>query len=119
MTDLAPHDYERGARATEERLGHTLHELRTPLNQIIGLSEMLMEIAEEEGMRDFVAGITAVREAGLELAGLLVDRQMLSLDPAPGDGFGPLTAAVRAPIGQVLGFAHVVLGEGPDARLEE
>ncbi|HEV7401822.1 MAG TPA: response regulator [Chthoniobacteraceae bacterium] len=119
MSGASPNSNEVNARAAEERLGHTLHELRTPLNQIIGLSEMLMEIAEEEGLRDFVAGIKTVREAGLELAGLLVDRQMLSIEPVPGDGYWPLTAAIRAPIGQVLGYAHVVLGEEPDARLEE
>lgn len=119
MSDLAPSNQEGGDRDLEERLGHTLHELRTPLNQIIGLSEMLMEIAEEDGHRDFVTGIKTVREAGLELAGLLVDRQLLSLDPTRGPGFWPLTAAVRAPVGQVLGYAHVVLSEEPDARLEE
>lgn len=119
MSSAAPDQHTGGARTADEGLGHTLHELRTPLNQIIGLSEMLMEIAEEEGHRAFAAGLKPVREAGLELAGLLVDRALLSTDPSPGEGYWPLTATVRAPVGQVLGFAHVALSEEPDARLEE
>ena len=57
--------------ADTERMSALLHDLRTPLNQIIGLSEMLLEIAEEDGHRDLLEGLNSVREGGVELASLL------------------------------------------------
>ena len=103
----------------ERQLSELLHDLRTPLNQIIGLSEMLLEIAEENGDADLAVGLGAVREGGLDLAALLQDRSVIAMS-AHGDGeFWPLPDAGRASISRVLGFAQLVLAEPPSRRLDE
>jgi signal transduction histidine kinase len=103
----------------ERQLSELLHDLRTPLNQIIGLSEMLLEIAEENGDADLAVGLGAVREGGLDLAALLQDRSVIAMS-AHGDGeFWPLPDAARASISRVLGFAQLVLAEPPSRRLDE
>jgi signal transduction histidine kinase/DNA-binding response OmpR family regulator len=49
------------------------HELRTPLNAIIGYSEMLQEMARDEGQDVLVADLTKIRDAGRHLLGLIND----------------------------------------------
>ena len=66
------------AAEQEQRLSGLLHDLRTPLNQIIGLSEMLIEIAEEKGDTDLSVGLGTVREGGLDLAAMLGDKSIIS-----------------------------------------
>ena len=101
----------------ERELSQKLHDLRTPLNQIIGFSEMLIEIAEEEGHRDFVEGIGTIREAGIELTDLLQDRRLITLEPQEGSEYWPLSEAIRDGIGRVNGFADAVLGNESEAHL--
>src|ERR1700677_4278297 len=93
----------------ERKLSQKLHDLRTPLNQIIGFSEMLIEIAEEEGHRDFVEGLGTVREAGIELTDLLQDRRLITFDPQEGKDYWPLSEAIRDGISRVNGFTDSVL----------
>jgi PAS domain S-box-containing protein len=104
---------------SETDLGEKLHDLRTPLNQIIGLSEMLIEIANEDGCLDLLEGLHSIREAGLELAGLLQDHHLITSESQPGKECWPLNDAVRAAASRILGFADIVLSEPPEARLEE
>jgi PAS domain S-box-containing protein len=92
------------------------HDLRTPLNQIIGLSEMLIEIAEDAAHSDFVEGLGAVRQAGLELAALLQDERLIAGPAEPATDYMALSDAVRAAISRVLGFAELVLSEPPAPR---
>jgi PAS domain S-box-containing protein len=101
----------------EGQLSDLLHDLRTPLNQIVGLSEMLLEIAEEENHRDLFEGLATVRDAGVELATLLQDNSLLTLDAQSGAEFWPLTDAVRAPVSRVLGFVDLVLDEPSAVKL--
>ena len=101
----------------ERRLSQKLHDLRTPLNQIIGFSEMLIEIAEEEGHRDFVEGLGTVREAGIELTDLLRDRHLITFEAQDGKDYWPLSEAVRDGIGRVNRYADAVLGDETDPRL--
>ena len=103
---------------SEKAIADRLHDLRTPLNQIIGLSEMLIEIANEDGCLDLLEGLHAIREAGLELAGLLQDRHLIAGESLSGKEYWPLNDAVRSAASRVLGFADVVLSEPPSARLE-
>jgi len=103
---------------SEKAIADRLHDLRTPLNHIIGLSEMLIEIANEEGCLDLLEGLHAIREAGLELAGLLLDHQLITSESLPGKEYWPLNDAVRAATSRVLGFADLVLSEPPVSRLE-
>jgi len=48
-----------------------LHDLRTPLNQILGYSEMLMELALEEKQNGFVPDLQKIHTAARELTALL------------------------------------------------
>lgn len=106
-------------RDTEQQLSELLHDLRTPLNQIIGLSEMLIEIAEEKCHSDLTVGLGAVREGGLDLATLLQDRSIIATSAHPDGDYWPLPDASRAAISRVLGFAQLVLAEPPSERLDE
>ena len=101
----------------ERRLSQKLHDLRTPLNQIIGFSEMLIEIAEEEGHRDFVDGLGTIREAGIELTDLLQDRRLITFEPQEGKDYWPLSEAIRDGIGRVNGFAETALNNKQEARI--
>src|ERR1700677_1895729 len=101
----------------ERKLSQKLHDLRTPLNQIIGFSEMLIEIAEEEGHRDFVEGLGTIREAGIELTDLLQDRLLITLEPQNGNEYWPLSDAIRDGIGRVTRFADAVLSNENEEHL--
>jgi signal transduction histidine kinase len=60
------------ANATKSRfLANMSHELRTPLNAIIGYAEMLQEVAEEDGLEDYVSDLEKVGGAATHLLGLI------------------------------------------------
>jgi signal transduction histidine kinase/CheY-like chemotaxis protein/HAMP domain-containing protein len=60
-------------RAKSVFLANMSHELRTPLNAIIGYSEMLHELAEEEGLADFAGDLSKIQDAGRHLLSLISD----------------------------------------------
>ncbi len=60
-------------RAKSEFLANMSHELRTPLNAIIGYSEMLQEMAEDDGIEDFLPDLKKVQSAGKHLLDLIND----------------------------------------------
>ncbi len=95
----------------ERRLSNLIHDLRTPLNHVIGLSEMLLETAEAEGSRALAEGLTTVREAGIELASLLQDKDLMTLEREAHGEYLALGDASRAAVSRVLGFADIVLSE--------
>ncbi len=95
----------------EQKLSEKLHNLRTPLNQIIGFSEMLIEIAEEEGHRDFVDALGTIREAGIELNDLLGEKHLVTFEPREGNDYWPLREAVRDGIGRVNGYVDTALNK--------
>jgi len=103
---------------TERKLSETLHDLRTPLNQIIGFSEMLMEIAGEDGNRELVEGLSTVREAGVELTGQLQDKNQLATEAQPGREYRFLAEAVRPATNRVLDFVESVLSRPADGRID-
>src|SRR5688500_12035523 len=47
------------------------HELRTPINHIIGYSELLLEVAAEQGHAALLADLEKIRLAGAELGALV------------------------------------------------
>lgn len=49
------------------------HELRTPLNAILGYSELLEEIAQEEGLEEFTDDLNRIQRAGRHLLELIGD----------------------------------------------
>lgn len=102
----------------ERELSNKLHDLRTPLNQIIGLSEMLVEIAEEDGHRDLLEGLGSVREAGIELAALLQDRKLIAMEAEAGAEYWQISDATRSSISRVIGFTELVLNEPAEPRME-
>ena len=70
---LAKEGAEAASRAKSAFLANMSHELRTPLNAILGYSEMLAEEAEERGLDDMLHDCARVREAGVQLLGLISD----------------------------------------------
>jgi len=101
---------------SERQLSEKLHDLRTPLNQIIGFSEMLIEIAEEEGLSDLLEGLGMVREAGVELTGLLQDKNLIATTPQPDREFWPLGHVVDNAIKRVIKFVDSVLDRPDNER---
>ena len=60
--------------ADENSFGARLrHEMRTPLTATIGYSEMLLELAADDGLDNFVADLERIRAAGFTLLTLLDD----------------------------------------------
>lgn len=56
-----------------EFLANMSHELRTPMNAILGYSEMLREVAEEEGREEYIGDINKIHTAGEHLLSLIND----------------------------------------------
>jgi len=54
-------------------LANMSHELRTPMNAIIGYSEMLIEEAEDIGVKELVPDLQKIRSAGKHLLALIND----------------------------------------------
>lgn len=49
---------------TQEQLKKLRHDLRTPINQILGYSELLMDVAEDEGYEDVTDDLDRINQAG-------------------------------------------------------
>jgi PAS domain S-box-containing protein len=69
----AVHKAEAASRAKSTFLANMSHELRTPLNAIIGYSEILEEIAVDDGLKDLVPDIQKICGAGRHLLTLIND----------------------------------------------
>ena len=54
-------------------LANMSHELRTPMNAIIGYSEILIEDAEDAGVKEFEDDLNKIRSAGKHLLSLIND----------------------------------------------
>ena len=54
------------------------HALRTPLNDVIGLSEMMLEEAEEQSQEDFIPDLKKIKSAGWRFLELIDDLVKLS-----------------------------------------
>ena len=62
---------EAATRAKSQFLANMSHELRTPLNAVIGITEMLMEDADNLGHDDFVEPLQRIQRAGNHLLDLI------------------------------------------------
>jgi signal transduction histidine kinase/DNA-binding response OmpR family regulator/HAMP domain-containing protein len=71
--EAAMEQAESANRSKSVFLANMSHELRTPLNAIIGYSEMLRELAEEEGLKHFSADLDKIQDAGRHLLSLISD----------------------------------------------
>ena len=54
-------------------LANMSHELRTPLNAIIGYSEILQEMAQDDGLDEYSRDLTKIQSAGRHLLNLISD----------------------------------------------
>jgi signal transduction histidine kinase len=70
---IAKEAAEEADRTKSQFLANMSHELRTPLNAIIGYSEMLREMAQEEGVEGFVPDLEKIAAAGKHLLALIND----------------------------------------------
>jgi signal transduction histidine kinase/CheY-like chemotaxis protein len=66
-------DADSANRAKSAFLANMSHELRTPLNAIIGYSEMLQELAQEDGLDEFSTDLNKIQDAGRHLLSLISD----------------------------------------------
>lgn len=60
-------------QAKSNFLANMSHELRTPLNAIIGYSEMLQEVAQDDGNDEYLADLRKIHSAGKHLLELIND----------------------------------------------
>ena len=60
-------------KAKSNFLANMSHELRTPLNAIIGYSEMLQELAEDDGNEEYQGDLKKIHSAGRHLLELIND----------------------------------------------
>jgi PAS domain S-box-containing protein len=64
---------EEASLAKSRFLANMSHELRTPLNAVIGYAEMLLEEADDRGLRGSSEEIRKIQHAGKHLLGLISD----------------------------------------------
>jgi len=67
----AHQEAEAATAAKSEFLANMSHELRTPLNAVIGITEMLAEDAEDDGLEDYLEPLGRVSRAGTHLLHLI------------------------------------------------
>jgi signal transduction histidine kinase len=68
---VAQQHAEAATRAKSDFLASMSHELRTPLNAIILYSELLQEIAEDEGAESFITDLQRIQSSGKHLLELI------------------------------------------------
>jgi signal transduction histidine kinase/DNA-binding response OmpR family regulator len=64
---------EAASKAKSEFLANMSHEIRTPLNAVIGYSELLLDEAEDLGLKRIVPDVERILRAGRQLLALLND----------------------------------------------
>jgi signal transduction histidine kinase len=68
---VAQQHAEAATRAKSDFLASMSHELRTPLNAIILYSELLQEVAEDEGAQGFITDLQRIQSSGKHLLDLI------------------------------------------------
>src|SRR5688572_22180900 len=90
------------------------HELRTPINHIIGYSELLLEVAEEQGHPEILADLEKIRAAGAELGALVNESLDLArLQTALPDTIS-LSRDLRTPLNTIVGYSELLEEEAEE-----
>ncbi|MDZ4802477.1 MAG: response regulator [Bryobacteraceae bacterium] len=97
---------ELASKAKSTFLANMSHELRTPLNAIIGYSEMLQEMAEDEGQDGYISDLKKIQGAGRHLLELISDILDLSKIEAGKMDMYLETFSADALLDDVMGIAH-------------
>jgi adenylate cyclase len=104
-----------GERTSQALWSHLRHELRTPLNAIIGYSEMLLEDADDAGLKEFASDLKQVLAAGRQLLAIvneLLDAGKLASDDVAFNLeslIANLDYQARAPLNGVIGYSEILL----------
>ena len=112
-----------GSRTAADRrsfLATFRHELRTPLNAIIGYSEMLLEDAEDLGLKGFIPDLGKIRAAGRQL--LVIVNEILNPVKIGLSGAGPdrddfgarLRIELRTPLDSIIDCSGRLLKQADD-----
>jgi signal transduction histidine kinase len=88
-------------RTKSQFLANMSHELRTPLNAIIGYSEMLQEMAQDDGVESFIPDLEKISAAGKHLLALINDILDISKIEAGKMTLAPEKFAVAPLVAQV------------------
>ena len=99
-------------RTKGQFLANMSHELRTPLNAIIGYSEMLREVAADDGRDDMIPDLEKITWAGRHLLGLINDILDLSKIEAGKLSLNLETFDVSRPIREVVGTIQPLVKPG-------
>lgn len=93
-------------QAKSDFLASMSHDLRTPLTAIIGITEMLVEELEEEGLVDYLEPLNRVHRAGEHLLALINDVLDLSKIEAGRMELQPERVAVASLAEELIDAAH-------------
>lgn len=89
-------------------LANMSHELRTPLNAVIGITEMLMEEAEDTGNRESLEPLGRIQRAGKHLLQLINEILDLSKIEAGKLELNYEPVAVASLVGDIVGEAELL-----------
>ena len=102
-----------GDRAEDRRrqIAGIRHDLRTPINHIIGYSEMLQEMAEDDGQDKLVPDLQSIQVCGRQLLELISD----TLDSSKAEiSVGKLRHELRTPIDTIIGHGELAHEEAEE-----
>ena len=93
---------EAATRAKSDFLASMSHELRTPLNAIILYSELLQEVAEDQGQESFITDLQRIQSSGKHLLELINGILDLSKIEAGKMTVSPETFEIRVMLDELL-----------------
>ena len=102
-----------GDRVEDRRrqIANIRHDLRTPVNHIIGYSEMLQELAEDDGQEKLVPDLQSIQVCGRQLLELISD----TLDSSKAEiSVGKLRHELRTPIDTIIGHGELAQEEAEE-----
>ena len=102
-------------RAKSQFLANMSHELRTPLNAVIGYTELLQDVAKDEGYNDLLPDLGKIQTAGRHLLTLINDVLDLSKIEAGKVALCPETLDVASLVGGVAATIRPLVEKNENA----